>query len=66
MLGNKNYAVESRNSGDLARLMPAVAIIVMTVASWVGVVTVFRQAAQRAPSVQVTSVETIYDSMGGR
>jgi hypothetical protein len=66
MLGNTNYAIESTNSGDMARLMPAVAIIVMTVASWVGVVTVFRQAAQHAPSVQVTSVETIFDSMGGR
>ena len=66
MLGNTNYADENRNSGDLARLIPAVAIIVMTVASWVGIFAVFNQAAQHAPSVQATSVETIFDSMGWR
>lgn len=66
MLGNTNYANESKNSGDLARLIPAVAIIVMTVASWVGVFTVFTQAAQHAPSVQVTTVDSMSDSMGWR
>jgi hypothetical protein len=65
MLGNKNYSDESRNSGDLARLIPAVAIVVMTVASWVGVVAIANQAAQQAPRFQVTS-EIVYDSMGGR
>ncbi len=66
MLGNTNYADESRVSGDLVRLAPAVAVVVMTVASWVGVLMVFQQAARTAPSVPVTSVETIYDSMAGR
>jgi hypothetical protein len=65
MLGNTNYADESRNSGDLARLIPAVAIIVLTVASWVGVFTVITRAAQDAPSVQVTS-EIIYDPAAWR
>ena len=62
MLENTNYADDNRNSGDLGRLAPAVAIIVMTVASWVGVFTVFVQAAQHAPSVPVTTVETLYDT----
>jgi hypothetical protein len=68
MLGNTNYfqSDNSRNSGDLARVAPAVAIIVMTFVSWAGVFIVFARAAQNAPSVQTTSVETIYDSLGGR
>jgi hypothetical protein len=65
MLGNMNCADESRNSGNLARLIPAVAIIVMTVASWVGVFTVITHTAQDAPSVQVTS-EVIYDPAAWR
>ena len=64
MLGNMNYMDESK-SGDLGGLIPAVAIIVMTVASWVGMFTVFNQVAQHAPSVQVTS-DIIYDSAAGR
>jgi hypothetical protein len=66
MLGNMSYANENRINGDLARLVPAAAIIVMTVASWVGVFTVFSQAARFAPSVQVTSGETISDSLAWR
>lgn len=66
MLTNTEYADNSRNREELTRLAPAVAIIVMTVASWVGVFTVFVRAAEKGPSVPVTTVESVYDSAAWR
>jgi hypothetical protein len=64
---NTNHFDTDETRGEaLARLAPAVLILLMTAASWVGVFVVIRNAAQYAPSAQTSNVETIYESMGGR
>ena len=57
---------EETREESLARLVPAILILLMTVASWVGVFIVFRNAVESAPSTETSSMETIYESMGGR
>ncbi len=61
-----NFGADETGGEGLARLVPALVIVLMTVASWVGVFVVLRGAVDYAPSAQSTSVETISDSMGGR
>ena len=57
---------ENEANGTVARLAPAILIVLMTVASWVGVFVAVRAAVLTAASSQASSVETISAAMGGR